>query len=366
MPEQDHSQPRFVVGALGMIFGALAVFAPMPAQAADKLTIGLVTPVSIAQAPFAFGTDLGFYRQENIEYELLPFNATGTLIPQMTAKRIDIGYPNPDFLILARQPGKDYLPLKFFYNVARESVWEIAVPAASRYQTLKDLKGTKMGVFALGQGSIPITRAMFKDIGLEVGKDVELIAVGAAGTATQALNGKQVDALNLFDTLHATIEANGTALRRLPIERKYLNLFSNGYIAHDDTIQSKGKQLAAFGRAWTKSVIACDANPEACVKAFWKAYPNLKPQGDEEQQLKAQVAIMRARLAKVTAFEPGAPQRYGQYADRSWQDFINLLHEQGQIQTTDIKLDTLFTSQFVDEFNAFDKAALIAAAKAAR
>src|SRR5689334_7401884 len=97
---------------------ALAAWASMAASsaasAADKLTVGLVTPISITSAPFSFGKELGFYKEENIEVELLPFNGTGTLVPQMTAKRVDIGYPNPDFLILARQPGKDHLPLRFF------------------------------------------------------------------------------------------------------------------------------------------------------------------------------------------------------------------------------------------------------------
>ena len=289
-------------------------------QAAEKLTIGLVTPVSISQAPFAIGSELGFFEAEGIEYEFIPFNGTGTLVPQMTAKRLDIGYPNPDFLILARQPGRDYLPLRFFYNVARESVWEITVLADSKAKTLADLKGTKLGVFTLSQGSIPITSAMFKDHDIEIGKDIELVAVGGAATSAQAINAGQIGALNVFDVVNATIEASGTKLRRLPLDQKYRALFSNGYIVHDDAITAKSKQLAAFGRAWTKSTIACDANLEGCVKSFWRAYHTLKPSGDEKQQLDNQIIVLRSRMEKLMAFQAVELRQFGAYTDQGWQE----------------------------------------------
>ncbi len=355
----------FKLRTVALAFTAWAALTTPHASAADKLTIGLVTPISITSAPFSFGKELGFYKEEDIEVELLTFNGTGTLIPQMTAKRVDIGYPNPDFLILARQPGKDHLPLRFFYNVARQSIWEISVPAASKFQSLKDLKGTRLGVFTLSQGSIPITRAMFKDIGLEVGKDIELIAVGAAATAAQALNGKQVDALNVFDTVNAAIETSGTPLRKLPIDQKYLSLFSNGYIAHEDTIKAKGVQLAKFGRAWTKSVIACNANYEACVQAFWREFPNQKPASDADKQLPVQISVLRARQDKMAIADP-AKVKFGTYSEQDWRNFIQLLHDNGQIATKDIDVGSLYTNDLVAQFNAFDAAAIIAKAKAAK
>jgi NitT/TauT family transport system substrate-binding protein len=210
---------------------------------------------------------------------------------------------------------------------------------------------------------MPITRAMLKEIGLEPGKDVEFIAVGGTATAAQALNDKQIDALNVFDTINAAIQASATPLRQLPIGPKYSSLFSNGYIAHDDTIKTKGKQLAGFGRAWTKSVVACNANLEACVQSFWRAYPNQKP-ADVQKELPVQKSILQARLDKLIPPGSADASKFGAYSEDVWRDFIKLLNEGGQIGTSDIKVETLFTNEFVDEFNAFDAAALIAKARA--
>jgi NitT/TauT family transport system substrate-binding protein len=348
----------FLAGAVAFLLGVL------PGHAMDTLTVGLVTPVSISQAPFFMGTDLGYFKAEDIEYELLTFNGTGTLVPQLSAKRVDIGYPNPDFLILARQPGKDYLPVRFFYNVARESVWEITVLASSKAQTLADLKGAKLGVFTLSQGSIPITRAMFSDHNIKIGQDIELIAVGGAITSAQALNAGRVDALNVFDVVNATMAASGTKLRQLPMDQKYRALFSNGYVAHDDTIKAKGKQLAAFGRAWTKSAIACNTNIDACVRSFWRHNPTLKTAGNETDQLPKQASILRSRMEKLMAFQAMEKHQFGAYTDEAWRNFITLLHEQKQIASTDIKLDTLYTGEFVKDFNNFDFESVKIAAKA--
>lgn len=109
---------------------ALMSIAGLPAHAAStKLVYGNVTEMTLSQAPMVAAKRLGYFKAEGLEVELMGFKGTGTLIPQMLAGRVDIGYPNPDTLIISREPGKEHLPLKFFYNMTRSSGWEFVVPA---------------------------------------------------------------------------------------------------------------------------------------------------------------------------------------------------------------------------------------------
>lgn len=151
---------------------AAALSAASVAQAQTKLVFGTVTSVTLSLGAIVAAKGLGFFKEEGLEVEIVEFNGTGTLLPQMTAKRVQVGYPNPDVLMISRQPGKDPLPIKYFYNATRESGWEFIVPADSPIRELKDLKGRKIGVGALSFGNIPITRAMFKELGFEA----ELVA----------------------------------------------------------------------------------------------------------------------------------------------------------------------------------------------
>ena len=343
---------------------ALVAFWCAAAGAQQKVVLGLVSPLTVVNGQMLVAKHLGYLAEEGIEVETVAFNGSAVLLPQIVAKRVTVGFPNPDPLVISRQPGKDPLPLKFFYNVIRENVWEFAVLTGSPVQTLAELKGRKIGVGALTFGNIPLTRAMFKEMGLEVGRDIDLVPTGLGAPAFLALKDGRVDALNLFETMHTQLETQGTALRRLKMPQKYLDLFSNGFIAHEDTIRTNPKLLAAIGRAFAKATLACNVNRPGCVKAAWKEDPSLKPSGGNEAKLLADaVTLLNARYDKYLAFPKGEVPRWGQYPAGAWKNMAQVMLDGGQIQTAAFDLDSLFTNALVPAINNFDPAAVLADAR---
>lgn len=345
---------------------AVLVAAAGVAQAQQKIVFGLVSPPGVGHAPLFIAKELGYWAQEGIDVEVIQFNGTAVLLPQIINKSVTVGFPNPDPLILSRQPGKDPLPLKFYYNVIRENVWEFAVLADSPVKTLSDLKGRKIGVGALTFGNIPLTRAMFKELGMEAGRDYELVPTGLGAPAFLALREQRVDALNLFETLHTMLEQQGTAIRRLQMPRKYVELFSNGLIAHEETIRERPGPLVAFGRVVAKGMVACNANRFACVRAFWKSYPDRKPPGDEDKAMARDRAQLDARFDKYIAFPAGEAPRWGAFPQGSWENMVQAMLDGGQIQTKDIDVGALYTNALVPAMNDFDTAEVIKAARALR
>lgn len=339
-----------------------AALAAAPAHAQQKLVFGTVTTVTLSLGIIVAAKQLGYFKEEGLDVDIVEFNGTATLLPQMTAKRVHVGYPNPDVLILSRQPGKDPLPIKYFYNATRESAWEFVVPADSPIRELKDLNGRKLGIGALTFGNVPITRAMFKELGV----NVELVPVGVGAPAFLAFREKKVDGLNLFDSQHATLEVQGTAIRRLAMPKKYKDLFSNGFVAHEDTIRDNPKALVGFGRAIAKTSVFCEANRAACVRAFWALYPNQKPTGvDEAKAVADGVKIMAARFDKYLDFDGAKERRWGEFPAQAWKDFAVTLFEGGQLATKDVPVETCYTNALVPEMSRFDAAAVVARAKAA-
>jgi len=334
------------------------------AGAQQKIVFGLVSPLTVVNGQLLVAKHLGYLAEEGIEVETVVFNGTAVLLPQIVAKRVTFGFPNPDPLVISRQPGKDPLPLKFVYNVIRENVWEFAVLAGSPAKTLADLKGKRIAVGALTFGNIPLTRAMFKEMGLEVGRDLELVPTGLGAPAFLALKDGRVDALNLFETMHTQLETQGTALRRLKMPQKYLDLFSNGIIAHEDTIRTNPRLIAAFGRALAKATLACNVNRAGCVKAAWKEDPSLKPPGANEAKILADsVTLLNARYDKYLAFPKGEVPRWGEYPAGAWKNMVQVMADGGQIQTTAIDLNSLYTNALVPAMNSFDPAAVLADAR---
>ena len=350
--------------ALVLVFGLFSgVASAQQKPTVEKITFGLVSALTPANGQILVAKHLGYLAEEGIDVETVVFNGTAILLPQIMQKRVTIGFPNPDPLIIARQLGREALPLKFFYNVIRENVWEFAVPASSQIKTLTDLKGRRLAVGALTFGNIPLTRAMFKEMGIDVGRDLELVPTGLGAPAFLALRDGRVDALNLFDTLHTQLELSGTPIRRLKMPTQYAELFSNGLIAHEDTLRQQPRLLIAFARAFAKATLVCNANRAGCVKAAWKEQPQLKPQGDETRALAESVALLNTRYDKYLAFPKGQLPRWGEYPEGAWKNMIRVMAEGGQIQSTAIDTNALYTNTLVSAINNFDTLNVLADAK---
>ncbi len=359
-------QDSTINGRLAGTLAAVAVAASLlavPAQA-ELVSLGQATATSLTFGPVFAAVELGFFKEEDIELQHLNFQGASVLLPQLASKAVTIGFPGPDPLIASRQPGRSPMPVKFFYNAARDSIWEFLVREDSPLKKLADLKGKVIGVGALANANVPITRAMLREIGLDGTKDYSFMAIGVGGPAFRATLNKDVDTYNTFDTNIAAFEVSGAKLRRLPIEQKYKDLFSNGFATHEDTMRTKPKLIAGFGRAFTKGVLVCEVNPDYCIRTFYKHNPALKKSGaSEDEILTSGRHILASRMGRYVAFPKGQPRRFGEYAEKSWKDFVIALHEGGELSTREVDVSTLYTNAFVPEFNRFDAAKLQEMAK---
>lgn len=350
--------------AIGAICVAALPISVAHAQAVDKVTFGWPAANAITLAHVQFGMDLGFFKDEKIDVEVVPMKGSFPIIQQILSGNLTTGYVGVDSVVLARQPGKEPLPMRFFYNYLRSSIWEIVVLADSPIKTINDLKGKSLGVAGMQYGNIPVAKALIGKAGLKP-DDVTFQTVGTDAPAYRALTTRQIDALNLWDTLHATLEAEGTALRRLPFPPEVTETSSHGLPVSEITLKTKADMLTRFGRAWAKSTIACNANPAACVRSFWRAYPAQKPStGTEEQKMAREQKILIARLQKLTAFRANEKKLYGSYSDTDWQNIINTQKLGGTITKTDIPYNELYTNELVPGMNKFDVDAVVRAAKA--
>lgn len=325
---------------------------------ATTVTLGVPAKLSLTYAPIFAAEKLGYFADEGIKLKIIEFQGTSVLLPQIANKSVMIGFPNADPLILSHQPGRDPLPVKFFYNAARASIWEFAVPANSPVKSLDDLRGKIIGVGAITNGNVPIIRAMMKERGMKLGKDYSLMAIGDGPPAFHATLNGDVAAYNGNDVF-VTRFSQVAKIRKLPIPDKYRNLFSNGFVAHADTVRDQPQILAGFGRAVTKGMLVCEVNPNFCVLNAWRLHPTLKPSaGSDTHLLSEGRQMLEARMAKYLSFAPGQPRRFGEFDSNKWHDYVDVLYEGGQLSTRKIDVSTLYTNALVGRFNDFNVKAI--------
>jgi NitT/TauT family transport system substrate-binding protein len=355
---------RTAIASIFVVLPALVINAH--AQANEKVSFGWPAANAVTLAHVQFGKDLGFFQEEKIELEIISLQGTFPVIQQILAGKLTTGYVGLEASIISRQPGQTPLPMKFFYNYLRSSIWEIMVLPDSPVKSIKDLKGKSVGVAGMSFGNIPVTKALLGMSNMSA-TDISFQTVGQGVPAFRALTTRQVDALNLWDTQHATLEAQGTALRRIPLPPGVDDVSSHGLPVLESTLKTKADLLTRFGRAWAKSTVACNANPAACVKSFWRAYPAQKPSiGTEEEKLAQNMKVLTTRLEKLTSFRPKESKQYGSFSDVDWKGVMKMQSMGGVITKTDIPLDLLYSNELAAGINKFDVEAVVQAAKAVK
>lgn len=347
----------------------LSLFIPAISQAEklDEVSIALAIPPAVHDgAPYAAAQELGLFKEQNLAVKLIVFQGAGALLPQVASKRVTFGYPVSEPVISSYFSGKDPLPLRYFYNGTPSQTMEYTVLADSPIKTLADLKDKKIGVGALSWGTIPNSRAALRVAGLEPGKNVEFVAVGVLGSGFQALRSKQVDALNYNSSWGDIFELTGTKIRRIPYPDVFQESPGNGFIAHEDTFKEHPDLIRRFGRAYSEAQYVCEVNPEFCVKAFWRQYPQSKPADADGKGLEEAKTLLSRRLQRTLYREDGTRRVAGEYDIPVIQAAITAMAKNGEFPSDKVPVEHLFSNEFVSSFNDFDKNALKIRAEAAQ
>lgn len=338
---------------------ALPLIAAAPAMA-EKVVFAWPGAGSSSLAPFSFARELGYFAEENIEMEVINLSGAAVVIPQLLSGAVFTTYIALDPLVIARQPGKPNFDIRYAYKGVRNSAWQIAVMADSPYHEIKDLGGKTIGVGALTFGNVPMTKALLNRAGVKA----EIVAVGVGAPAFHAFRTGKIDALNLWDVQNAQLEQEGTKIRRLPFPPEFVGVTSHSMPFSNKMIRERPDLIARFGRAVAKGTVACVANPEGCLDAYWKEYPQTKPAGSHADAVKFEMPLMQARLQNLIYWDQGERHDFGAFSDKDWEVSIESLLAGGLIETPNIDYKTLYTNEFVKEFNKFDRDAVTAKAKA--
>src|SRR5690606_148736 len=159
-----HARRGILAGAAAM---ALAT-AGAAANAPEKVTFAYATNTSLSNAPTLMAIGMGYFKEAGLDVQATFFQGAAVMLPQVTQKHITFGWITPDPLVISRQPGRDALPVKMFYNGIYLSPFEVVVTKNSPARSLADLKGKKIGVGAMSWGNLAVTKAMMKKLGLEL------------------------------------------------------------------------------------------------------------------------------------------------------------------------------------------------------
>jgi len=301
---------------------------------------------------------LGYWKAEGLDVEVASVEGSAAGMQQIGSGNIQVVSLGPEEIIIGREKG---VKIKGYFVQARTTIFRLVVPAESPLKSVAELKGKTIGVPALASGSVPFAKALVASVGMNPEKDIQLLAVGVGAPGALALQQKKVDALALWDTLQASLENRGVALRRLdlPMVGEMIGqtlATSDGYLAEN------ADALVGVARGIAKAILFGVTNPEAAVRIHWKAYPQTRPQaGDEAKLLKEAIHVFNSRF-ELQRVDNRPDKRYGIATPAQWQTLLTIYKDQ-KIVAGSVPASDLYTDRLIEKINAFDQPAVIRQAR---
>ncbi len=297
-----------------------------------KVTFRMNWKFSGPHAVYLLGKDLGFYKDEGIDLQVMEGNGSVTTGQLIGNKSDDFGLADATALVPIMVKG---LPIKSVAMITPTSALAVVASKDSGIRTMKDIEGKKIVVTA-GDSLTQIWPAVVAANNLDESK-IELIYVDAAAKIPTVLAGKADALLGSAGDQAAIMEDRGFAVVDLKFADYGVNILNLGIFVHEDTIEENPDLIRRFLRATKKSHEALDANYDKAMQLLVGIKKELKVEVARKQG-NAYYSRMESPNCK------GAAMLFNCLAH--WQMTADLMKKYRDLEG-EIKAENFFTNEFL-------------------
>jgi NitT/TauT family transport system substrate-binding protein len=327
------------------------------AQGLQKITLLHSQPQ--ITAAFAYSSSLpvhlGYFKEEGLEVEVNPMAGAAAAMQLVVGGRADFAIGNPSGAMIAIQKGAD---VRFYYTSIRGDIFGVALPAESGLKTLADLKGKTIGVSSFASGGTNYVKGLMKTVGLESGKDYNIVEVGVGARAAGAYRSKQIDAFSLWDEIYVSLQQSGIPLSSIIRDPRADGHAVGSILAKNSDFTARRKTLVGVARAIAKAQLFQYTNPEAAIRIHWKVYPQTAPRdGITDAAVKRELNVLAVRT-KLISKNAMNTNKWGDLPRDVMEKFQAYLVET-EVVPKAIDVGSYYTNDLIDEINKFDEAAIV-------
>jgi NitT/TauT family transport system substrate-binding protein len=251
---------------VSVVLVVAALLQPVGAQTTpDKVTVGTIT-LSLNNLPIYVAQEKGFFAKENLFVEVVVLNASTRAIPALIGGSTQISASSAMTTIRAVEKGAN---LKIVGGLINAPVYDLYAPA--KYKSIKDLKGTTIGVTGLITSDTVIMKEMLKANGLEYPRDYAMLAIGGTADRWLAMQTGNVAAGILSPPY--TFVADEAGFTNLGSTAKYTpNFTQTVFNVRTEWAQEKKALLVRFLRAIVRASHWIHTQKEDTVRIIAKRF----------------------------------------------------------------------------------------------
>lgn len=269
-PELSFAAPlRATARLAGAVAFVLAAFAVLPAQAADRIKVGVFP--SSAALPFYVAVNRGYFKEADLEIEEVPMTSHPLTVQALVSNGIDAAV-NLVTLEGANMESRRPNTLKYISlngQNAQHVIEQFVVKADSPARTLKDFRNGFKLFSAPGPANIGAARAVLRKVGLAEGRDFT-IQEQQIGVHLGALQSGNFDGGYTLEP-SATIMVAQKIGRRIEagvistylLGNKSASAFAAGAVMSGRFMADKPDVARRFAAAWARGVKEAQADSSA-------------------------------------------------------------------------------------------------------
>ena len=246
-----------------------AVAAPRVARAQPSVKIGTAVLGDYSLAgPIIVALEKGFFRQEGVNAEFIPFRGGPDLLKAVLSGDVLIGATGSTDILVFREAGS---PVKMIATHTEGNHFTLNV--APDVSAIGDLKGKAIGITRAGSTTWVFARMMAKQQGWDPERDVKIVALGALDAQLAALSRKETAAFVWGDG-GAVTELQGKSKVLMRLDRFTPQWISQIDYASEDAIRKDPETIKKSLRGIFRAIRFMkehpdDAAPLAAKRLGW-------------------------------------------------------------------------------------------------
>ncbi len=311
--------------------------APKAAGPMDRVTFRLSWKWKPEYAAYALIVDKGFFREQNIEVELLEGKSSNDTAISLGNKSDDFGQLNMTTMAVAVGKG---VPIKSIVGIAQKTPMALISYSDKNIKKPKDIEGRSL-VLTPGESFTTIWPFFAKKQGIDVSK-VKIIQMDATARDRAFLDGT-VDVEPIFVNNQPPLY-----LAQKPVDINLIadwgfNVVADGIATNTDNLRDRPDLVRRFVAALVKGYAYAREHPDEAVDAIFKRSEALKAQPREFvlENYKRTAGLLQS---------PNAPDKpIGWSVEADWNATLDILAESGAIPSR-LPASTFFTNEFHPEY----------------
>jgi NitT/TauT family transport system substrate-binding protein len=246
-----------------------ALVAPRVARAQPSVKIGTAVLGDYCLAgPIIVALEKGFFRQEGVNAEFIPFRGGPDLLKAVLSGDVLIGATGSTDILVFREAGS---PVKMIATHTEGNHFTLNV--APDVSAIGDLKGKAIGITRAGSTTWVFARMMAKQQGWDPERDVKIVALGALDAQLAALSRKEIAAFVWGDG-GAVTELQGKSKVLMRLDRFTPQWISQIDYASEDAIRKDPETIKKSLRGIFRAIRFMkehpdDAAPLAAKRLGW-------------------------------------------------------------------------------------------------